>query len=83
MDKAITMYCENSRAVSQYKEPKNHKKGKHIEKKYYLIRDFIQKEEIVVEQIPSQNNLANAFTKPLVEKAFKRHLDALSVKLFN
>lgn len=45
MDKPITRYSGNSRAVSQCKEPGNHKKRKHIEKKYNLIRDFIRKEE--------------------------------------
>ena len=71
MDKPIVLYCDNSGAVSQCKEPRNHKKGKHIERKYHLIREFIQKDEIVVEQILSERNLA--------EKVFKQHFDALEV----
>ena len=27
---AITLYCDNSRAVANAKEPRSHKKGKHI-----------------------------------------------------
>ena len=41
MEKPIILYCDNSGAVSQCKEPRNHRKGKHIERKYHLIREFI------------------------------------------
>ena len=33
----ITLFCENSGAVAQSKDPRNHKKGKHIERKYHTI----------------------------------------------
>ena len=35
----ITLFCDNSGAVAQSKDPRNHKKGKHIERKYHIIRD--------------------------------------------
>ena len=37
----ITLYCDNSRAMPQSKEPRNHEKGKHVERKYHLIRDIV------------------------------------------
>ena len=33
----MILYCDNSGAVSQAKEPRNHKKDKHIERKYHLL----------------------------------------------
>ena len=33
----ITLFCDNSGAVAQSKYPRNHKKGKHIERKYHII----------------------------------------------
>ena len=33
----ITLFCNNSGAVAQSKDPRNHKKGKHIERKYHII----------------------------------------------
>ena len=30
---AITLYCDNSIAVANSKEPRSHKRGKHIERK--------------------------------------------------
>ena len=37
----ITLFCDNSGAVAQSKDPRNHKKGKHIEIKYHIIRDIV------------------------------------------
>ena len=37
----ITLFCDNSEAVAQSKDSRNHKKGKHIERKYHIIRDFV------------------------------------------
>ena len=37
---AIILYCDNSGAVVNSKEPRSHKRGKHIERKYYLILEI-------------------------------------------
>ena len=34
---SITLFCDNSEVVAQSKDPRNHKKGKHIERKYHII----------------------------------------------
>ncbi|XP_033514707.2 secreted RxLR effector protein 161-like [Nicotiana tomentosiformis] len=36
----IVLYCDNSDAVANSKEPRSHKMSKHIERKYHLIRDI-------------------------------------------
>ena len=61
----ITLFCDNSGAVAQSKDPRNHKKGKHIEKKYHFIRDIVAHGDIVVEKIESANNLTDPFIKAL------------------
>ena len=61
----ITLFCDNSGAVAQYKDPRNHKKGKHIERKYHIIWDIVARKDVVVVKIDSANNLANPFTKTL------------------
>ena len=37
----ITLFCDNNGAVAQSKDPRNHKKGKHIERYYHIIRDIV------------------------------------------
>ena len=39
----MILYCDNSGAVAQAKEPRNHRKGKHIERKYHLVREIVQR----------------------------------------
>ena len=47
----ITLYCDYSGAVANSKEPRSHKRGKHIEIKYHLIREIVSRGAAVVSQI--------------------------------
>ena len=59
----ITLFCDNSGAVAQSKDPKNHKKGKHIERKYHIIQDIVARGDVVVAKIDSASSLVDPFTK--------------------
>ena len=67
----ITLNCDNSGAVAQSKEPRYHKKQKHIERKYHLIRDIIERGDTVITKIASEENLADPFTKALPVQVFE------------
>ena len=43
MDKLLTLYCDNSGAVVNSKEPSSYKRGKHIEQKYHLIKEIVHR----------------------------------------
>ena len=60
----ITIYCDNSGAVAQSKEPRNHGKGKHVERKYHLIRDIVQRGDVTVTKIAITDNLADPLLRP-------------------
>ena len=53
MDKPIVLYCDNSGAVANSKEPRTHKRGKHIERKYHLIRKIVHRGDVAVMKIAS------------------------------
>ena len=76
-----TLFCDNNGAFAQSKDPRNHKKGKHIKRKYQIIRDIVARRDVMVEKIESTNNLANPFTKALPQRTFKSHLEEMRVKL--
>ena len=80
MDKSIVLYCDNSGAVANSKELRSHKRGKHIERKYYLIREIVHRGDVAVMKIASQDNLADPFTKALPEKSFEGHLSGMGLK---
>ena len=50
-----TLFCINSGAVAQSKDLRNHKKGKHIERKYHIIRDIVARGDVVVTKIDNAN----------------------------
>ena len=77
----ITMFCDNSGAVAQSKDPRNHKKGKHIERKYHIIWVIIARGDVVVAKIESENNLTNPFIKALPQRTFESHLEGMGVRL--
>ena len=53
MHLSITLYCDNSGAVANLREPRSHKQGKHIKRKYHLIRKIVHCGDVVVIQISS------------------------------
>ena len=54
MHLSITLYCDNSGAVANSREPRSHKREKHIEHKYHLIREIVHRGDVVVTQIFSK-----------------------------
>ena len=77
---SLTLYCENSGAVVNSTEPKSHKRGKHIERKYHLIREIVHRGDMAVMKIASENNIADPFTKTLPAKTFESHLEGLGLR---
>ncbi|KAA0066490.1 gag/pol protein [Cucumis melo var. makuwa] len=80
MLKPITLYCDNSGPVANSREPRSHKRGKHIEHKYHLIREIVHRGDVIVTQIASTHNVADPFTKPLTAKVFEGHLESLGLR---
>ena len=80
MDKPLTLFCDNNGVVANSKEPRCHKRSKHIEYKYHIIREFVQKEDVFILKIASENNLANPFPKVLTAKVFKGHMEGLGLR---
>ena len=47
------------------KNPVQHSRTKHIEIRHHFIRDHVLNNDIVLEFVPTENKLADIFTKPL------------------
>ena len=80
MDKPITLYCDNSGAVANSKEPRSYKRGKHIERKYHLIREIVQRGDVTITKIASVDNCVDPFTKALQARVFEGHLESLGLR---
>ena len=79
-DKPLTLYCDNSGAVANSKEPRSHKKGKYIERKFHLIGETVQRGDVTVIKIASAENLVDLFTKTLTAQVFEGHLEGLGLR---
>ena len=65
MDKPLVLFCDNTGAIANSKEPRSHKRSKHIERKYHIIREYVARGDVKDMKIASEDNLADPFTKTL------------------
>ncbi|KAK0573671.1 hypothetical protein LWI29_011808 [Acer saccharum] len=79
-NKQITIYCDNSGAVANSKEPRSHKRGKHIERKYHVLREIVQRSDVTITKIASAENLVDPFTKALPQKSFDGYLENMGMR---
>ena len=70
LEKPMVVYCDNSGAVANSKEPRSHQRGKHIERKFVLIREIVECGDVTVCKFKSNDNLVDPFTKTLSSKVF-------------
>jgi len=64
------IFYDNTSAICLSKNSVHHSRAKHIEIKHHFIRDHVAKGDIVLEFISTDSQLADIFTKPLLEERF-------------
>ena len=71
---------DSNGAITLMKNTKDHGKFKHINIQYHYICNLIQSNTIAIEQVPSADNLANVFTKPLTHDHHHRLLLGFNIQ---
>ncbi|GKA89242.1 hypothetical protein Tco_0811054 [Tanacetum coccineum] len=66
----ILIMCDNKWAIDLSKNPVQHSQKKHIEIRYHFLRDNVQKGNISIEKVSSEDNIADILTKPLKREPF-------------
>lgn len=69
---ATIIYCDNMSAISMTKNPVFHNRSKHIELRHHFIRQLVQKEEIQLEFVNTNEQLADIFTKAVASEKFNK-----------
>ena len=67
---AVPIFCDNTSAISLSKYTVHHSRAKHIDIKHHFIRDHVENGDFILEFVESENQLADIFTKPLLEDRF-------------
>ncbi|GJW73875.1 copia protein [Tanacetum coccineum] len=61
----IPIMCDNKGAINLSKNPVQHSRIEHIEIRHHFLHDNVQKGNITIKKVPSEDNIANILTKPL------------------
>ncbi|KAK1379096.1 hypothetical protein POM88_025840 [Heracleum sosnowskyi] len=73
----IPIFCDNTSAIAITENPVQHSRTKHIDIKYHFIREHVMNGTVELHFVPSEQQLADIFTKPLDESKFSRLVSEL------
>lgn len=67
---AVKLKSDNKSAINLAKNSIFHGKRKHVETRFHFMRDQVNKNELIVEYCPTQDQLTDLFTKALKRDQF-------------
>ncbi|KAK3043650.1 hypothetical protein RJ639_000066 [Escallonia herrerae] len=74
-----TVYCDSQSAIHLTKNQMLHEWTKHIDVRFYFIRDVVSQGTVMVEKIFTYENPADMMTKHIPEIKFKHCLDLIGI----
>ena len=81
----VPLLCDNESAVKLANNPVQHTRTKHIDIHHHFLRDHVAKGDISLENVGTENQLADIFTKPIDEARFcmlRNELNVLDLSNF-
>ena len=72
-----TVFEENSGALELARLPKIRPRTKHINQSFHHFREYVERQEVMIQATPTEEQLADILTKPLVEATFTHHRKAI------
>ncbi|KAK8506960.1 hypothetical protein V6N12_009271 [Hibiscus sabdariffa] len=76
---SIELHCDNNRAIAQAKEPRSHQRSKHILRRFHLIREIIDRGDVEICKVYTDDNISNPLTNPLAQAKHDRHTKSLGI----
>ncbi|GJX27491.1 retrovirus-related pol polyprotein from transposon TNT 1-94 [Tanacetum coccineum] len=66
----VPIMCDNKGAIDLSRNPVQHSRTKHIEIRHHFLCDNVQKGNISIEKVTSEDNITGILTKPLKREVF-------------
>ena len=76
---SIPIYCDNQSAITMKGNPVHYSMTKHISIGYHFIREHVEAGTVELIFVPTDQQLADIFTKPLCEATFTRLVNELGM----
>ena len=77
---AFPLYMDNQSTIKVARNPEHHGKMKHIDTKYYWIRDQVDSGHLKINWVPSGGNCADIFTKALSNELHQQQCSLLGLR---
>ncbi|GKB27659.1 hypothetical protein Tco_0867060 [Tanacetum coccineum] len=79
ISKPLKMYCDNTATIFFSKNDKCSKGAKHMDIKFFIVKEEIQKQRVYLKHISTDLMIADALTKGLPPKEFTQHVPRLGL----
>ena len=76
----MDIYCDNTGAIANAKEPRSHKNSKHIKRRFHTIREYVKDGDIKICKVHTNLNVADPLTKPLPRAKHDQNQDSMGVR---
>ncbi|KAB2608352.1 hypothetical protein D8674_011520 [Pyrus ussuriensis x Pyrus communis] len=73
------LHCDNLSALALSSNPVFHSKIKHLDTDYHFVREKVQRGDLLVQYIPTEEQVADVFTKGLHSPVFVKHCRQLAL----
>lgn len=80
IEKPLKLYCDNEPAVMYAHNNQSSGAAKHIDIKYYVVKDKVRDQTISLEHIKTERMLADPLTKGLPPNVFKEHVAGMGLR---
>jgi hypothetical protein len=79
ISRPLTIYCDNKSVVFFLSNNKSSDTAKHIDIKYFVVKDRVQDQTVEIELISTKQMLADLLTKDLPPNIFRDHVAGMGL----
>jgi hypothetical protein len=76
----LDLYYDNSGAITQVKEPRAHKRVKHVLQRYHVLHKIISRGDVNVCKVHTDQNIIDPLMKSLPQPKHEVHMRSIGIR---